>query len=157
MPRRKLTWGVAIVAASLLLAAGEPRARGKAVFPGPVEVAVVRVIDGDTFRVRAQIWLDQEIEIDVRLRGVDAPELRAPACPLERKRALAARRFLADLLANQTVTLQKVTHDKFAGRIDADVTLADGRALSAVIIGAGHGVPYAGGRRSSLCAPEKLG
>ena len=41
--------------------------------PGPIQAEVLRVIDGDTIEVRAKIWLDQYIETNVRLAGLDAP------------------------------------------------------------------------------------
>mgnify|MGYP001996263084 CR=1 FL=1 len=41
--------------------------------PGPIQAEVIRVIDGDTIEVRAEIWLGQYIETNVRLAGMDAP------------------------------------------------------------------------------------
>jgi endonuclease YncB( thermonuclease family) len=46
------------------------------VLAGPVMARVIRVYDGDTILVRARIWVDQEIEIRVRLAGVDTPEIK---------------------------------------------------------------------------------
>jgi endonuclease YncB( thermonuclease family) len=43
---------------------------------GPVTATVERVVDGDTLAVRAKIWIGHEIDVLVRLRGIDAPELR---------------------------------------------------------------------------------
>ena len=43
---------------------------------GPIRADVIEVIDGDTLRVRARIWLGQQVEINVRLSDVDTPELR---------------------------------------------------------------------------------
>ena len=66
--------------------------------PGPVPAKVLRVIDGDTLMVRARIWIGQEIEIKVRLAGVDAPELRAK-CERERILARPARDLVAASIA----------------------------------------------------------
>ena len=44
--------------------------------PGPVPGRVMAMIDADTLAVAARIWLGQEVEVRVRLAGVDAPELR---------------------------------------------------------------------------------
>ena len=49
---------------------------------GPVMAQVLRVIDGDTIAVRAQIWIGQSVETRVRIVGVDTPELRG-RCALE--------------------------------------------------------------------------
>ncbi len=38
---------------------------------------VVRVVDGDTFDARVSVWPGIEISTRVRLRGIDAPEMRA--------------------------------------------------------------------------------
>src|SRR6185312_332928 len=38
---------------------------------------VLRVIDGDTFEARVHVWPGLDITTKVRLRGVDAPEMRA--------------------------------------------------------------------------------
>ena len=51
---------------------------------------MIRVRDGDTLVVAARIWVGQEIVIDARINGIDAPELRA-RCPRERALAQRAR------------------------------------------------------------------
>jgi endonuclease YncB( thermonuclease family) len=121
---------------------------------GPVEAQVERVIDGDTFAVRARIWLGQELLVAVRPRGVDAPELFRPKCSEEQSRAEAAKAFLRALLAGQTVRLSDIENDKFAGRIDARVTLPDMRDLAEVLIASGHGAPYDGKTHPSFCPVE---
>ena len=52
---------------------------------------VVRIIDGDTFQVRVQVWPGLSVDAKVRLRGIDAPELHA-RCADEYAKAQAARR-----------------------------------------------------------------
>lgn len=111
---------------------------------------VERVIDGDTFDVRAQIWLGQEITVKVRPKGVNAPELKSK-CDEERQAAKAARAFLVDLLKDGSVTLSDIEQDKYAGRVDAVVTLADGRDLSATLLKSGLVEPYDGGTRVAFC------
>ncbi len=118
---------------------------------GPVSARVERVIDGDTFAVRAQIWLDQELLVAVRPKGVNAPELHG-SCREEREAAKAARTFLASLLAQGDVLLSEIEEDKYSGRVDAIVTLPDGRDLSEILLSAGVAVPYDGGRRVAFCA-----
>src|SRR5262249_6058564 len=49
---------------------------------------VLRVIDGDTFEAQVHVWPGMEITTKVRLRDIDAPELRAH-CSQERVRAEA--------------------------------------------------------------------
>ncbi len=52
-------------------------------------VDVVRTIDGDTFEARVHVSPDLNLTTRVRLRGIDAPELKA-ACPQELQMAEAA-------------------------------------------------------------------
>ena len=51
---------------------------------------VLRVIDGDTFEARVNLWPGLDITTRVRLRGIDAPEMKA-RCGEERVKAEAAR------------------------------------------------------------------
>jgi hypothetical protein len=62
--------------------AGNPEVRH------PVEV--VRNIDGDTFETRVHLWPGLEMTTRVRLRGIDAPELKA-SCPQELQMAVVAK------------------------------------------------------------------
>lgn len=117
---------------------------------GPVAGEIVRVVDGDTIAVRARIWIGQEIEVLVRLRGVDAPERRS-RCPGELETAAAATEALADLASGGHVVLTEIEGDKYFGRVVADVRAQDGTDLSAALIGAGLVRPYSGGRREAWC------
>jgi endonuclease YncB( thermonuclease family) len=76
---------------------------------------VLRVIDGDTFEARVHVWPGLDITTKVRLRGVDAPELKA-RCPAARAMAEAARDALRDMLAEGAVGIAAVTPDKYGGR-----------------------------------------
>lgn len=58
--------------------------------PGPIPAEVIKIVDGDTVKVRAHIWVDQTVEISVRLRGIDAPELYRPKCAAEKTLARTA-------------------------------------------------------------------
>jgi micrococcal nuclease len=95
---------------ALLGAAAPPVAAGETL-PGPVPARLVEVIDGDTLRVRARIWLGQEIETAVRLAGVNAPEL-AGKCDAERRLARAARASLAQALVDDDLLLTEIAWDK---------------------------------------------
>lgn len=116
---------------------------------GPVAAEVLRVIDGDTLTVRAKIWIGQELTTNVRLSGVNAPELSG-GCDEERALAEAARRFLATRVEGRPVTLRKIALDKFGGRVVAVVEDGAGD-LAAALLAARLAVPYDGGRRGSWC------
>ncbi len=120
------------------------------VLSGPIPATLTRVIDGDTVEVRARIWLGQDIQIAVRLAGVDAPELRGK-CPEERLQAQAAAAHLQSLEGTQ-ISLTNIKSDKFGGRVQADVSHAEMGALGSSLITAGLARPYLGGRRGSWCS-----
>jgi endonuclease YncB( thermonuclease family) len=147
------------VASGLLLAAGlseeradfasAPRRLADEALVGPVQAVVERVVDGDTVDVRAHIWLGQTLTVRVRIDGVDAPETRSD-CADERRRALAARDYLAKRLLDKEITLIGVVYDKFGGRVRAGIRDADGDVAGA-LIAEGLARPYRGERRQPWC------
>lgn len=118
--------------------------------PGPVPARVVHVVDGDTLVVRAHIWLGQEVETLVRVAGVDAPELKG-ACARERERAQAARDYVAARTLGETVMLLGIRYEKYGGRVLAQIRLADGRDLAAVLLADGYVRAYDGRARAGWC------
>jgi len=123
--------------------------------PGPVPAQVVRVIDGDTVRVRAEIWPGQMIEAVVRLAGIAAPEVRR-TCPQERRAGVKSRAYLAGILTQgRKVILTNVKSGKYYGRVIARMALADGTDIGARMLAAAYAVPYRPTRRhfrERLCA-----
>ena len=122
-----------------------------AAFEQRVPARVKRVIDGDTVKVEARLWPGIVAQINVRVRGVDTPEIRRAKCgEYERQRGRAARDFVRGIIG-KNVWLINVDTGKYAGRVVASVWLADGRDLATLLIATGHGRPYRGGRRSKWC------
>jgi endonuclease YncB( thermonuclease family) len=115
-----------------------------------VPVDILRVIDGDTVEVRAHIWLDQTIVTRVRLKSIDAPELRA-GCPLELAKAEAARAKLAALLGEGPAFLTGLARDKYGGRVLGQLVTATGEDAGAHMLGSGHARAYGGGKRTGRC------
>jgi endonuclease YncB( thermonuclease family) len=126
---------------------------------GPLPAWVVSVIDGDTLEVRVHIWLGQDLNIRVRLAGIDAPELKGK-CDREKDLARRARAYLlarldpADSGVGE-IRLREVRYGKFAGRVLARVETLDGTDLGQDLIAAGLARPYDGRRRASWC--EQVG
>ncbi len=83
--------------------------------PGPVQARVLRVIDGDTIVVRARIWLGQDIDTQVRLDGVDTPEIKGK-CEHERRLAVRARDLILTRSVAGVVVLSEIHYGKYAGR-----------------------------------------
>jgi len=115
-----------------------------------VPVDILRVIDGDTVEVRAHVWLDQTIVTRVRLKSIDAPELRS-GCPLELAKAEAARAKLAAMLGEGPAFLTGLARDKYGGRVLGQLVTASGEDAGARMLAGGHARAYGGGKRASWC------
>jgi endonuclease YncB( thermonuclease family) len=114
-------------------------------------VDVIRTIDGDTFEARVHLSEGLSPVTHVRLRGIDAPELKA-SCPQELEMAEAATVALRDLLGQGNVAIYNIGRDKYQGRVVADVVTARTGNVSAAMLASGHARAYNGGRRSGWCA-----
>jgi endonuclease YncB( thermonuclease family) len=123
--------------------AGDPELRH------PVDV--IRTIDGDTFEARVHLSPGLDMTTRVRLRGIDAPELKA-ACPQELRMAEAAGVALHGLLDEGGVSIYHIGPDKYNGRVVADVATKRTDNVSAALLAAGHARSYHGGHRSGWCA-----
>jgi len=115
-----------------------------------VPAKVIKVVDGDTIRVRARPWPTWEINILVRINGIDTPELRGK-CPEEKVMARQAKERVKQLIGKDDVTILNPKKGKYAGRIIANVILANGQNLAIVMIREGHARPYLGGKREGWC------
>lgn len=109
--------------------------------PGPIPAEIIKIVDGDTVKVRAQIWVDQTVEISVRLRGIDAPELYRPKCTAEKALARTAKASVAATSpVGSQVMLRDITRDKYGGRVVASVVTADGETLAARLLSQGQAI-----------------
>jgi endonuclease YncB( thermonuclease family) len=114
-------------------------------------VDVIRTIDGDTFEARVHLWPGLDLTTRVRLRGIDAPELKA-SCPQELQMAEAAGTALRGLLGEGEVTIYNIGPDKYNGRVVADAATKRTDNISAALIAGGHARSYRGGHRVRWCA-----
>ncbi|SOC37271.1 nuclease-like protein [Rhizobium subbaraonis] len=136
-----------IIACIIIAIASPCQARDKHFIEGPVRADLLQVVDGDTLLVAAHPWPQHSIEVLVRLRGVDAPELRA-RCPAVREAARAARLRLGQLIGDGApVILTNIAGDKYFGRVVADVRLSDGVNPAQELVAAGLAAPYDGSER----------
>jgi micrococcal nuclease len=113
-------------------------------------VDVVRTIDGDTFLARFRQRDGRDLVVRVRLRGIDAPEMKA-SCQEELDKAEAAARALRDLLGQGGVTITNLGPDKY-GRVLADVATRRTANVSAALLAGGYARSYNGGHRDGWCA-----
>jgi micrococcal nuclease len=92
------------------------------------------VIDGDT------LWIlgpDRSVSEKVRLKNVNAPELRRPRSRRELNRAVAATEFLRDRIERaRSATIRRRGKDRY-GRTLARIAI-DGSDLGRLLVRAGH-------------------
>jgi len=96
-------------------------------------VLVTEAVDGDTVRF---CWLVQET---ARLYGINTPETKGATAEAGK----AAKQFLAGKLPAKPVSAKVLGRDKY-GRVLMDVSLDDGKSLSALMIESGHAKAYFG-------------
>lgn len=113
-------------------------------------VDVIRTIDGDTFVARVHPRDGRELVVRVRLRGIDAPEMKA-SCQDELDKAEAAAGALRELLGQGGVTISNLGSDKY-GRVLADVATRRTASVSAALLAGGYARSYNGGHRDGWCA-----
>jgi len=112
-------------------------------------VDVVRTIDGDTFLARVHQRDGRDLVARVRLRGIDAPEMKA-SCQDELDKAEAASDALRNLLGQGGVTIFNLGQDKY-GRVLADVATKRTANVSAALLAGGYARSYNGGHRDGWC------
>jgi len=127
-----------------------PPAAAKDVLKGPVQAKVLRVIDGDTIDIQAQIWINQNIQTRVRLAGIDTPELRG-RCAQEKALAQKAQVALVELIQSAEITLHNIHYGKYGGRVIADVTNDQGVNIAHILIQQGFARSYTGKKRTPWC------
>lgn len=103
---------------------------------------ILRVIDGDTVEARVDLGFDVSVVERFRLYGINAPEVKGES----RDAGNAAAEYLRTLVAKNatggvlTIQTRKDKREKY-GRYLA-VLIANGVNLNAVMVNAGHAVPY---------------
>ena len=138
-----------LIVPSIALSVYAAESGKRAVIAGPVAAEVLRVIDGDTILVAAKPWPQQTMEVYVRLRGIDAPELKSAT----REAGQQARAALASLTSDQDeIQLTHISGDKYFGRVVADISFSDGRNPAQEMLSAGYVSPYGGGGKTKTCS-----
>lgn len=108
----------------------------------------IDVYDGDTCTVLMFYpGMNLPIKHNVRLYGIDTPELRPPKDMQNREyhiyRARLARDTLFDLIGEKVISFTIRGKDKY-NRLLASLTLEDGRDVAEILLEKGLGVPYFG-------------
>jgi endonuclease YncB( thermonuclease family) len=105
---------------------------------------IVSVTDGDTVKCAFDLMNTGFWIFDVRLEGIDTPELRGKT-PEERAHAQAAKKYLTELALNKIVRLTIKSKDKY-GRLIGSFEL-DGKNIAERMIAGGFARKYDGGTR----------
>ncbi len=107
---------------------------------------LIAVHDGDTFKVDIADYPPIIGKaIDIRISGIDTPELMSKN-PVVKAKAQEARAYLAKRLANvQSIVLKNLRRDKYF-RILADVD-ADGVSVGDDLLKQGFALPYDGNKK----------
>ena len=139
-----------LLTAAFCIALLHPAHARREFLAGPVEVEVIKVIDGDTFLARAKVWPGHEVTVSVRLRGIDAPERKAK-CDSERAAAEEARLALEYALSAAPVQIRNISGDKYFARVIADAGNSDVADAASFMLELELARPYQGGRREGWC------
>lgn len=109
------------------------------------------VIDGDTIRVKATIWIKTFKETSVRIYGIDTPEIKGK-CDQEKYLAQQAKAFVKEKLENaDEIYLDGISNDKYGGRIVSRVLYTNKgktRNIADELIRHRLAVPYTGGTKT---------
>ncbi len=109
------------------------------------------IFDGDTFAAFVKLEDDIQISVRVRMINIDTAEIHG-RCEYETELAQRAKERLAELIPiGSTVELENIKDDKYLGRIDANVIMADGRDAGDVLVAEKLARKYNGGRRAPWC------
>lgn len=106
--------------------------------PRVYPATVTGIHDGDSLTVLADLGFDVWRRVTIRLAGMNANELAAPG-------GAQSRDHLKALLPlGSSVTLTAQHYDKYGNRVDALITMPDGRDVSTVMIADGFAAAWDG-------------
>jgi len=105
---------------------------------------LIRIVDGDTLRVRADLGFGIATRVTVRLRGINAPERKS-------EEGEAAKRFVEESLANiDRLAIRTYWRGRYGryladifylpGETDAQTIANDGTYLNAELVQQGHAI-----------------
>jgi micrococcal nuclease len=116
---------------------------------------VLRVIDGDTIQI-ANEFLPKELNLFVRMKGVDTPEKGGRAkCQKENILSQKATIFIKNAFENakknnQKINFSEIKWDKYGGRLIANVKVG-GVDIAQELLKKGLARAYSGDKKKSWC------
>ena len=122
------------------------------------EGEIIKIIDADTLTVKIHLLPGLEYTVDVRSKGVDAPELKQWECEQERILAVKAATAIEKRFpVGSWVYIENIEEGSFSGRIVADIKQWYGnqrwRTVTKVLLEKERqwGVPYNKNKRFDWC------
>ncbi len=116
-----------------------------------IPFSVTRVIDGDTFSVSIELWPNLNKTVNIRIRGVDTPEVYGYKCTQEKQLALKAKKFLEEALSSENVIMEDIQLGTYAGRVIATI-IVNGQDIKDIMITKKIGRHYTGNsKKHSWC------
>lgn len=110
-------------------------------------------VDGDTIRVMLDLGFDIYKQVDVRVSGVDAPQISKK---VQKTAALNVKRIAQKWIdISVSTTVISIEKDKYEGRIVGDIKNQSGELLSQFLVKSQLAKGYAGGERK-LWTEEQL-
>ena len=109
---------------------------------------VIKVYDADTITIASKLPYEESpiYRLSVRLNGIDTPEIKGKGVSEEEKKAaISARDFVANLVLNKFVRLENISSEKY-GRILADVYFGDIH-VNDLLLKERYAVKYDGGTK----------
>ena len=106
-----------------------------------VKVEFIRAKDGDTAILRIPLPFDLHIDLNMRLLGINTPEIRGP----NHEAAVAATTYLTELLHGaEGLIVQTHSRDKYGRWLGEIWALRAGvwSNVNAAMLSAGHAVSY---------------
>lgn len=147
-----MRYSLILACAALFLFPTSGQAKEK--ISGPIQAEVVNVIDGDTIRVKAHLWLGLHKSIKIRFSGVQSPELHSAKCDYERKLAEEAKAITTKAIANKPVQLINVRYGKYSGRVVAEVLNHEDKNLNVFLFENALAQPSKTGKKVDWCGHD---
>lgn len=118
-------------------------------------VNVVKVYDGDSVTVSVKVWDGLTAVDNVRLIGIDTPEIRGK-CPQEKAKAIEARDTLKFLVSGETTYLRAIPTKGPAtgkyGRILGTLYTSEMININELMVKRGLARVYTSGKRKGWCS-----
>ncbi len=99
---------------------------------------VLRVVDGDTWWIEADLGCDTRLRMTVRAAGINCPEMRTP------EGQAAAMYALSWVTGSGPLVLrtEKDRKEKYGRYLGDLLPVAGGQSLCQALLDSGHAVPY---------------